>query len=84
MILEFDKSFLKSIDNITDAKILSRIEKILNDLEKAASIQEITNLRKLTGFKDYFRIRTGDYRLGIELINSVTIRLIVIEVLPIV
>jgi mRNA interferase RelE/StbE len=78
MRLEFDKSFLKSIDNIPDSKILLRLEKNIIDLEKAESLQEISNLRKLSGFKNYYRIRLGDYRLGFELISSDVIRLIVI------
>lgn len=78
MRLEFDKSFLKSIDNIRDSKILLKLEKNITDLEKAESLLEISNLRKLTGFKNYYRIRIGDYRLGFELISSDVIRLIVI------
>lgn len=77
MRLEFDKSFLKSIDNIRDSKILLKLEKNITDLANAESIQEISSLRKLTGFKDYYRIRIGNYRLGFELINSNIIRLIV-------
>ncbi len=56
MKLEFDKSFLKSIERIRGTKLLLRIEKILIDLEKAESFQEISNLKKLSGFKDYYRI----------------------------
>lgn len=78
MKLEFDKSFLKSIDNIKDAKILSKLEMNISNFEKAESVQEISNIKKLTGFKDYYRIRIGDYRLGFELMNTDTIRLIVI------
>ena len=78
MILEFDKSFLKSLDNIRDSKTLLRLEKNITDLENAESMHEISNLRKLSGFKNYYRIRIGDYRLGFELINSNIIRLIVI------
>lgn len=77
MRLEFDKSFLKSLDNILDSRILNRLEKFIADLEKAESIQQISNLKKLSGFKDYYRIRIGDYRLGFEMIDSTTIRLIV-------
>ncbi len=78
MIVEFDKSFFKSLSNLRDQKLLLKLEKTIIGLEKVDSLQEVSNLRKLTGFKDYFRIRVGDYRLGFELINSETIRMIVI------
>jgi mRNA interferase RelE/StbE len=77
MKLEFDRSFLRDLDSIADSKLLKRLEKIILDLEKSESIKEIANLKKLTGFKTYYRIRIGDYRLGFELIDSNTIRLIV-------
>jgi mRNA interferase RelE/StbE len=33
----------------------------------------------MEGFKNYYRIRMGDYRVGIELENSTTIRIIIVE-----
>ncbi len=34
MIVEFDKSFLKSLSNLRDPKILLRLENTITDLEK--------------------------------------------------
>jgi len=34
--------------------------------------------KKLTGFRKYYRIRLGEYRIGIETIDKNTIRLILI------
>lgn len=34
-------------------------------MEQAGSVQEISNLTKLRGKSNYYRIRAGDYRLGI-------------------
>jgi len=33
----------------------------------ANSVSEIKNIKRLTGFTDYYRIRIGDYRIGIKL-----------------
>ena len=79
MIVEFDKSFDKSLDKIKDVSLFPRIEKIILTIEKAQSISEIQNVRKLVGFKAYYRIRIGDYRLGFEKINDETIRFIIIS-----
>jgi mRNA interferase RelE/StbE len=78
MIVEFDQSFSKSLNRVKDALILKRIERTIIQLEKAPSLSKVSNIRKLTGFKYYYRIRIGDYRLGFEQINSFTVRLIVI------
>lgn len=79
MIVEYDKSFEKSIDRLKDISLYPKIEKIIEQLESAQSLNELTNIKKLTGFKNYFRLRLGDYRLGFEKINEKTIRLIVVS-----
>lgn len=78
MVVEFDKSFIKSIDRLKSPDIFSRIEKIILDFEAARSLSEIQNIKKLTGFSGYFRIKMGNYRIGFELIDSKTVRFILI------
>lgn len=36
------------------------------------------NISKLSGYKKYYRVRIGDYRLGIELVDKDTILFIII------
>lgn len=79
MIVEFDKSFEKSLDKIKDRKLLERIKSVILNAEKVSSLEEIPNVKKLTGFSSYYRIKLGDYRLGLEKLDSKTIRLIIIE-----
>lgn len=78
MIVEFDKSFEKSLNKLKDKSIFPKIEKVISILEKTNSISELPNTKKLSGFKTYYRYRLGDYRIGIELITTTTIRIIVI------
>ncbi len=47
-------------------------------MEEVESIKDISKLKKMTGHKLFFRIRIGDYRLGLELENNNLLRLIVI------
>jgi mRNA interferase RelE/StbE len=79
MIVEFDKSFEKSLDKIKNKVILGRIQNAILKAEKATAIEFIPNSLKLKGFLKYYRIKIGDYRLGFEKINKNTIRLIIIE-----
>ena len=78
MIVEFDKSFAKSLDKIHNQKILKRIENTILVLEQAASLKEIPNIKKLTGYQYYYRLRIGSYRMGIEQVNQESIRLIIV------
>lgn len=78
MIVEFDKSFSKSLDKLTDTKILARIEKVILKLEQFETLDQVSNSKKLIGFSTYYRIKIGDYRLGFEKINEKKVRIIVV------
>jgi mRNA interferase RelE/StbE len=51
---------------------MSAIEK----MEDAGKLDDLSNVKKLTGFTNYYRIKLGDYRLGFEKIDHETIRLL--------
>jgi|LakMenE01Jun11ns_1017448.scaffolds.fasta_scaffold8831953_1 mRNA interferase RelE/StbE len=78
MIVEFDKSFEKSLDKLKDKSMFPKIEKVISILEKTSTLNEIASIKKLSGYKVYYRYRLGDYRIGIEQISKSTIRLIII------
>ena len=78
MIVEFDKSFDKSLDKLKDKALFPKIEKVISILEKTSSLKELTSIKKLSGYKVYYRYRLGDYRIGFEQISKSTIRLIII------
>jgi mRNA interferase RelE/StbE len=78
MVVEFDKSFEKSLNKVHDTIVLRRLKQIIFQIERSSSISQIPNILKLTGYSAYFRIRIGDYRIGVELINNDTIRFIII------
>jgi mRNA interferase RelE/StbE len=48
-----------------------KIEPAILDVEKAASLSQIKNLKKLKGETKYFRIRIGDYRIGLYVENEI-------------
>ena len=78
MIVEFDKSFDKSLDKLKDKSLYPKIEKVILILEKTNPLIELASIKKLSGYKVYYRYQLGDYRIGIEQISKNTIRLIVI------
>lgn len=79
MKVEFDKSFEKSLNKIRNKSLYPRIIKIILECEKANSITDLENVKKLTGFRNYYRIRIGEYRIGFESIDLNTIRFILIS-----
>jgi mRNA interferase RelE/StbE len=78
VIVEFDKSFEKSLDKIENKSIFKKIEHIIINCENADTLEEIKNIKKLTGFRNYYRIRLGSYRIGLELLDGNVVRFIII------
>lgn len=61
-----DKSFKKDIEKL-DSVTKKQVSKLVTQLIQNSSINEIPNIKKITGFKNLFRIRLGNYRIGIRL-----------------
>ena len=78
MEIIFDKSFNKSLNKINDRDVKAKIVDIILEVEAAGTLAQITNIKKMQGFKTFYRIRIGDYRLGIELESSNALRFIIV------
>ena len=78
MNVEFDRSFLKSLSKINNKVTLRNVKKKIFELENSNNLGSIKNIKKLIGYTNYYRIRIGNYRLGMILLNENTIRLIII------
>lgn len=67
MNIEFRKTFEKDLRKINDGSLLAKVKSVIIAVEAANSLDDIANLKKLKGDEGYFRIRIGDYRLGLFL-----------------
>lgn len=67
MKVSFDKSFYKRLQRITDKAILTKVKAAILHAEAATELQQIPHIKKMEGFKSFYRIRVGDYRIGVEL-----------------
>ena len=65
MEVRYLKKFSKDLDKITQSKDEVRILEVIKSVKAAQSIEEIPGIKKLAGFDDAFRIRSGNYRLGV-------------------
>ena len=74
MKTEFRKSFVRDIKRLgKDKKLLDRIKNIILEVEATDSISTIANLKKLKAEGFYYRIRSGNYRLGLIIQNNTVI-----------
>ncbi|BBO17410.1 type II toxin-antitoxin system RelE/ParE family toxin [Candidatus Brocadia pituitae] len=70
MEIFFEESFEKDLRKIKDKKIKVKLKQIIEEIKQARDMHNIRNLKKLQNYKTYYRIRIGDYRLGIEIIKE--------------
>jgi mRNA interferase RelE/StbE len=56
---------------LRDVKLKLEIANAVRSVMAADSLHDIPNLKKLSGFKTAFRIRTGNYRIGILYQNDI-------------
>jgi mRNA interferase RelE/StbE len=64
MKIGFDKRFEKDFDRVP-LEIQNAVKCTIQNVIKINSTKEISNFKKLTGFKKHFRIKIGNYRIGI-------------------
>lgn len=71
MLVNFTRHFLKDLDKLNQPSIKKDILDLIVQVEKAMSLSEIQNIKKLKGFPTAYRIRSGDYRIGLFIENNI-------------
>jgi mRNA interferase RelE/StbE len=62
----YESSFARDLKRVQDKQMLKHVQDVLEQVKAAANLSDIANLKKLQGFESYYRLRLGDYRIGIE------------------
>jgi mRNA interferase RelE/StbE len=64
MIVVVLRQFQKDLQKQTSTELNNEVLSLIELLEEANSIRELSNVKKMKGFSNYYRIRIGDYRVG--------------------
>jgi mRNA-degrading endonuclease RelE of RelBE toxin-antitoxin system len=64
MEIEFLSKFSDDIDSISQRSVKKKLTQLIKLFESSKSLSEISQLKKLAGHKNAFRIRIGNYRVG--------------------
>lgn len=67
MTVRIDKSFEKDVKKVRNKKVLIRIADTIEQVQTAVNTDEIKNIKKLKGSNNYYRIRVGNFRIGISI-----------------
>ncbi len=70
MKVRYELSFEKDLKTLRNKKLLRRIKEIIEEIKDAAALKDTRNIKKLKGYETYYRIKIGEYRIGIELVEE--------------
>ena len=73
MEVEFRTSFTRDLRRIQSTQVRQRVLRKIEELEAASAIEEVSGTRRLTADGRHYRIRIGDYRLGIIMEDDVAV-----------
>jgi len=70
MKVEYHKSFERDLRRVRDRNLLNRVKTALQELEGSESLEALSNIKAMKGHPEYYRVRIGDYRLGLKRIDD--------------
>jgi len=73
MKVAYEAAFLRDLKRVRSKKVRRRVQRVIEEVKKASAPHEILGLTKLHGYETFYRIRVGDYRIGIEIVDDTII-----------
>jgi mRNA interferase RelE/StbE len=70
MEVRFEASFEKDLKKIKDKTYLKRVREVIDEVKRAKDLSNLRNLSKLKGYQTFYRIRVGDYRIGLDVVEG--------------
>ena len=68
MRILYTKSFDRDIGDVkNNPEMKKRLLQVIGRLGEVESLDEVHGIKKIEGYESYYRLRIGDYRLGIKL-----------------
>lgn len=69
----YEKSFLKDLKKRKDKILKERVQTVIIEIKRARDRSELSNIEKLRGHDSAYKIRIGDYRMGLFIENDTII-----------
>ena len=67
MNIEVLKSFEKDIAKVRNKALSIKVLATIKSIETCQNLSEIPHLKKMIGYERYYRIKLGEYRIGLKI-----------------
>jgi mRNA interferase RelE/StbE len=68
--VEFKSSFARDLRKLRNEGVQARIQQLIELVERSPSLDAVPGVRRLQASGEYYRIRVGDYRVGIAIVDG--------------
>lgn len=69
----FLSSFHRDLKKIKDRSLRQNIKEAILEVEAAVKLADLPHVKKMEGFRNAYRLRVGDFRLGFYLENDTVV-----------
>lgn len=70
MKVVYSRSFPRDLKRIRDRSLRLRVDNVIAQVKNAQGVDQIPNILQMTGQSNFYRIRVGDYRVGVKIIGD--------------
>ena len=71
MVAVITEEFRKSLRKLNNKEVNERVLETIENVENALTLSGIRGLKKLKGYQTAYRIRIGDFRIGLHIAGNV-------------
>lgn len=65
MIINYNRKFKKDLERLNEKKIKAALKVVIQEIKEKRSLAEIKGVKKIAGHPTAYRLRIGNYRLGL-------------------
>ena len=65
MNIAVNRSFQKDVRRVKDSESLARLQDLMSQARRARDVRELRQIKKIKGEDNFYRIRVGDFRVGL-------------------
>jgi len=69
MKVVFAESFARDLERVRNKRVLSQMKDLIRAVRAASSPGDLALLKPLRRYESFYRIRVGQYRVGIEIVK---------------
>lgn len=74
MKIEYSHIFIKDLKKLKKLPIYLKLKAFcFEELPAYSALNRVQGLKKIQGYQDYYRIRVGDYRIGVKIDGDIVI-----------